>query len=52
MSWDNLSERSKAYVERYIRCSTKTREQALQEKMVQEIINEYENGTNERMVFV
>lgn len=51
MSWENLSERSKAYVDRYIRNSTKTREEALEEKLVQEVINEYENGTKERMVF-
>lgn len=51
MSWDNLSERSKAYVDRYIRGSTKTREQALEEKIVQEVINEYENGIRERTVF-
>ena len=51
MSWENLSERSKAYVDRYIRGSTKTREQALEEKVVQEVINEYENGSKERLVF-
>lgn len=51
MSWDNLSERSKAYIDRYIRGSTKTKEQALEERIVQEVINEYENGTKERMVF-
>lgn len=51
MNWNNLSERSKAYVDRYIRNSTKTREEALEEKLVQEVINEYENGTKERMVF-
>lgn len=51
MNWNNLSERSKAYVDRYIRNSTKTREQALEEKLVQEVINEYENGSRERMVF-
>lgn len=51
MNWNNLSERSKAYVDRYIRGSTKTREQALEEKIVQEVISEYETGTNERLVF-
>lgn len=51
MSWDNLSERSKEYVDRYIRNSTKTREEALEEKLVQEVINEYENGIRERTVF-
>ena len=43
MNWDNLSERSKDYINRYIRNKNKTREQALQEKMVQEIINQYES---------
>lgn len=52
MNWNNLSERSKAYIDRYIQNSNKTREQALEEKIVQEVINEYENGTKERMVFV
>ena len=51
MNWNNLSERSKEYIERYIRGSTKTREQALEEKIVQEVISEYENGTKERLVF-
>lgn len=51
MSWDSLSEQSKAYVDRYIRNKDKTREQALQEKIVQETINEYEKGTKERLVF-
>lgn len=51
MSWNELSEQSQSYVDRYIRTSDKTREQALQEKIVQETINEYETGTKERLVF-
>lgn len=51
MSWNNLSERSKEYVDRYIRNTNKTREQAMQEKMVQLIIEEYEYGNKERIVF-
>ena len=43
MNWDNLSQRSKDYVDRYIRNENKTREQALQERMVQEVINQYES---------
>lgn len=43
MNWDNLSQRSKDYVNRYIRNKNKTVEQALQEKLVQEVINEYES---------
>ena len=52
MNWNSLSEQSQSYVNRYIRTSGKTREQALQEKLVQEVINEYEKGTKERLVFV
>jgi hypothetical protein len=51
MSWNNLSERSKAYIDRYIRNTSKTREEAMQEKLVQEVINEYEYGNKERMIF-
>lgn len=51
MNWENLSDRSKEYVDRYIRNKPLTREQALQERMTQEIIREYERGTNERLVF-
>lgn len=52
MSWDNLSEQSKSYVDRYIRGTKITREEALQEKIVQEVIKEYETGTKERTMFV
>ena len=51
MKWNDLSEESQSYVNRYIRSSGKTREQALREKIVQETINEYEKGTKERLVF-
>ena len=51
MNWNDLSERSKEYVDRYIRGSTKTREQALEEKLVQEVIYEYEYGNKERTIF-
>lgn len=49
MNWDNLSDQSKAYVDRYIYNKPKTREQALQEKIVQETINEYERGNVEEV---
>lgn len=52
MNWNNLSEQSKNYIDRYIRCKGKTREQAMQEKLVQEVINEYEKGTKERLIYV
>ena len=52
MNYNSLSEQSKNYIDRYIRCKGKTREQAMQEKIVQEVINEYERGTKERLVFV
>lgn len=48
MNWDNLSEQSKDYIDRYIRTSTKTREQVMEEKIVQEIISEYETGTKRK----
>jgi hypothetical protein len=51
MNWNSLSEESQKYVDRYIRTTGKTREQALREKVVQEAINEYENGKKERLVF-
>lgn len=51
MSWNNLSERSREYIERYIRNTNKTREQALEEKLVQEVIHEYEYGNKERTIF-
>jgi len=52
MRWDELSEQSKAYIDRYIRNTSKTREEALQEKIVQEVVCEYETGKRERLVFV
>jgi len=47
MNWDNLSDRSKAYIDRYIRNKNKTREHAMQEKIVQEVISEYEKEKTE-----
>ena len=52
MNWNNLSEQSKNYIDRYIRGKGKTREQAMQEKIVQEVVYEYERGTKERLVFI
>lgn len=52
MKWDNLNKESKDYVDRYIRGTSKTREQALEEKIVQCVIEEYTYGTNERLVFI
>lgn len=50
--WNDLSEESRAYVDRYIRTNGKTRSQALGEKVVQEAIEEYENGKKERLMLV
>jgi hypothetical protein len=47
MNWNNLSQESKDYIDRYIRNKNKTREQALQEKIIQGIISEYERETKE-----
>ena len=52
MNWNDLSEQSKNYIDRYIRGKNKTREQVLKEKIVQEVIYEYERGTKERLVFI
>ena len=52
MEWNSLSSESQAYINRYIRTTGKTIEQALKEKVIQEVINEYEHGTKERVVFV
>ncbi len=41
-NWDSLSEESKAYVDRYIRTTSKTREEALKENIVQAAVTEYE----------
>lgn len=46
MEYERLSEDSKRYIDRYIRCSDKTREQAMQEALVQAVIREYEEGVN------
>jgi hypothetical protein len=51
MSYEQLSKRSKEYIDKYIRNTTKTREQALEEKLVQEVIYEYEYGNKNRMIF-
>lgn len=51
MSYESLSEDSKSYIDRYIRTSGKTREQAMQERIVQEVISEYEHGVKERTIF-
>lgn len=50
--WNDLSEESRVYVDRYIRTNGKTRSQALGEKVVQEAIEEYENGKKERLMLV
>ena len=51
MCWNDLSKESQDYIDRYIRVTTKTREQAMQEKLVQLVIAEYEHGNKSRTVF-
>ena len=51
MKYEELSTESQNYINRYIRTSGKTKEEALQEKIVQEVIREYETGVKERTVF-
>lgn len=48
MKYDDLSADSKEYIDRYIRTSGKTREQALEEALVQGVIREYESGINKK----
>lgn len=52
MSWNQLSKESQDYINRYIRTSSKTREEALQEKVVQEVVYEYEHGSKNRLIFI
>lgn len=51
MSWNQLSKESQDYIDRYIRTSSKTREQAMSEKVVQLVIEEYEHGNKNRLIF-
>jgi len=46
MRYEDLSKDSQSYIDRYIRTSGKTREQVMQEALVQEVIKEYEGGAN------
>jgi hypothetical protein len=46
MRYEDLSKDSQSYIDRCIRNTTKTREQAMQEALVQEVIKEYEGGAN------
>ncbi len=43
MNYDRLSKDSQSYIDRYCRAYGKTREQAMQEALVQAVIREYEN---------
>lgn len=52
MNWNNLSDRSKSYIDRYIRNKNKTREDAMKEKLVQEVIKEYESGNSQRLIYI
>lgn len=51
MEWNRLSKKSQDYVDRYIRSRNMTREEALQEKIVQVAIEEYEKGCKRRLIF-
>ena len=52
MSWNQLSKESQDYIDRYIRTTSKTREEAMQEKVVQEVVYEYEHGSKNRLIFI
>lgn len=47
MRFENLCKESQEYVDRYIRCSNKTREDALKEAVVINVVAQYEEE-NER----
>ena len=50
-AYEQLSQESKDYIARYIRTLDKTKEQAMEEKLVQLVIAEYEHGNKTRTVF-
>lgn len=52
MMYEQLSKDSKDYIDRYSRKTGKTKEQVMQEKIVQCIIDEYEHGNKNRTIFV
>lgn len=51
MSWNQLSKESQDYIDRYIRTTSKTREEALNENIVRLVIDEYEHGNKNRLIF-
>lgn len=51
-NWDDLPQESKDYVDRCRRNTSMTREQTLELKLVQHVIEEQIYGTNERLIFV
>lgn len=52
LNWDDLPQESKDYVDRCRRNSNRTREQELENKLVQCVIEEQINGTKERLIFI
>lgn len=46
MNYERLSTNSKNYIERYCKTYGITREEAMQEELVQLVIKEYEEGVN------
>ena len=52
MAYEQLSKESKEYIDRYIRTTCKTKEEALNENIVQCVINEYEHGNKNRLIFI
>lgn len=52
MSWNQLSKESQDYIDRYIRSTTKTREEAMGESIVRSVIDEYEHGNKNRTIFI
>lgn len=51
MRYEQLNKESKNYIDRYTRNTSKTIEQAMNEKIVQCVIEEYEHGNKNRTIF-
>ena len=52
LTWDDLPQESKDYVDRCRRNTNRTREQELELKLVQCVIEEQMYGAKERLIFI
>lgn len=49
--YNDLTEEQQRYVDEYIRKTGETRERALRLRVVLDVLDEYENGEKERLIF-